>query len=451
MEGGLIYSGKGYRNERLAALMSFVKSMNISLKISLGICVSFFTILVGILLILSMSKLRYYPCKIIELLKRIATSQHILAIHNNNAPSKLAPRKFSAREISWATDDFYGGRFIRRGGKGIVYKGVLQDKSVVSIKKFKSEVPSRIVSKIFVNEVTILSQIKHRHIVRLLGYCADLGGETLVCEFINNGTLYEHIHEKSEGSSTLSFQLRMKIAVEISAALEYLHSSSTSKNISIVHLNVNSKRILLDKNYTARLANFREAKVIPQDQTQIQGTLRGLAGYLDPESKKSRKLSTKNDVYSFGVVLVELLTSQKAFCGEKPKGQRGLAKLFSRSVEEGRWDQILDRKIIKEENLETAKKVVDLAKSCLGLQNERPSMREVALKLEVMAWDYSAAKGLAKLNFSPSPKETDELLGSPSNAQLLHVRREHYESFGRAELYDDSSLQNEIEINVELV
>ncbi|CAB4301237.1 unnamed protein product [Prunus armeniaca] len=73
-------------------------------------------------------------------------------------------------------------------------------------------------------------------------------------------------------------------------------------------------------------------------------------------------------------------------------------------------------------------------------------MREVALKLEVMAWDYSAAKGLAKLNFSPSPKETDELLGSPSNAQLLHVRREHYESFGRAELYDDSSLQNEIEI-----
>ncbi|XP_021802085.1 wall-associated receptor kinase 1-like, partial [Prunus avium] len=294
--------------------------------------------------------------------------------------------------------------------------------------------------------------IKHRHIVRLLGYCADLGGEILVCEFINNGTLYEHIHGKSEGSSTLSFQMRMKIAVEISAALEYLHSSSsTSKNKSIVHLNVNSKRILLDKNYRARLANFREAKVIPQDQTQIQGTLRGLAGYLDPENKQSKKLSTKNDVYSFGVVLVELLTSQKAFCGEKPKGQRGLAKLFARSVEEGRWDQILDGKIIKEENLETAKKVVDLAKSCLGLQNERPSMREVAMKLEVMAWDYSAAKGLAKLNFSPSPKETDELLGSPSNAQLLHVRREHDESFGRAELYDDSSLQNQIEINVELV
>ncbi|KAI5346249.1 Hypothetical predicted protein [Prunus dulcis] len=447
MEGGLIYSGsgKGYRNKRPAGLTGFVKSMNTSLKISLGICVSFFIILVGILLMLSI-------CKIIELLKRIATSQHILAIHNNNAPSKLAPRKFSAREISWATDYFYDGRIIGRGGKGIVYRGVLQDKSVVSIKKFKLDVPSRIVSKIFVNEVTILSQIKHRHIVRLLGYCADLGGETLVCEFINNGTLYEHIHGKSKGSSTLSFQMRMKIAVEISAALEYLHSSSsTSKNISIVHLNVNSKRILLDKNYRARLANFREAKVIPQDQTQIQGTLRGLAGYLDPESKKSKKLSTKNDVYSFGVVLVELLTSQKAFCGEKPKGQRGLAKLFARSVEEGRWDQILDGKIIKAENLETAKKVVDLAKSCLGLQNERPSMREVAMKLEVMAWDYSAAKGLAKLNFSPFPKETDELLGSPSNAQLLHVRREHDEYFGRAELYYNGSLQNQIEINVELV
>ncbi|CAL8124918.1 unnamed protein product [Prunus armeniaca] len=440
MEGGLIYSGKGYINERLAGLTSFVKSMNISLKISLGICVSFFMILVGILLLLSI-------CKIIEFLKRIATSQHRLAVHNNNGPFKLAPRKFSAREISLATDYFYDGRIIGRGGKGIVYRGVLQDKSAVSIKKFKPDVPSRIVSKIFVNEVTILSQIKHRHIVRLLGYCADLGGETLVCEFINNGTLYEHIHEKSKGSSTLLFQLRMKIAVEIAAALEYLHSSSsTSKNISIVHLNVNSKRILLDNNYTARLANFREAKVIPQDQTQ--GTLQGLPGYLDPESIKSKKLSAKNDVYSFGVVLVELLTSQRAFCDEKPEGQRDLAQFFARSVEEGRWDQILDGKIIKEENLGTAKKVVDLAKSCLGLQNERPSMREVAMKLEVMAWDYSAAKGLAKLNFSPSPKETDELNGSPSNAQLLHVRREHDESFGRAELYGDSSLQNQI---IELV
>ncbi|ONI24090.1 hypothetical protein PRUPE_2G223400 [Prunus persica] len=157
----------------------------------------------------------------------------------------------------------------------------------------------------------------------------------------------------------------MKIAAEIAAALAYMHSSSTS-NSTIIHLNVNSKRILLDENYTARLAYFREAKFVIQGETHVEGTVRGSSGYLDPESIQSNTLSEKNDVYSFGVVQVELLTSQKAFCEERPESDKHLASFFLRSVEESRLDQILEGEIIKGENLGTAKKVAGLAKRCLG-------------------------------------------------------------------------------------
>ncbi|CAL2242607.1 unnamed protein product [Prunus armeniaca] len=166
----------------------------------------------------------------------------------------------------------------------------------------------------------------------------------------------------------------------------------------------------------------------------------------------------KNDVFSFGVVLVELLTSQKAFCEEWPEADKHLASFFLCLVEESRLDQILDGEIIKGENLGTAKKVAGLAKRCLGSQNERPSMKEVATKLEVlrfMEWHYSAATGMAKLNFSQSPKKTDNLLGSPSQAQLLEVRRGFDEFFGScgiitaAELNDSSAGPNQIQISVE--
>ncbi|KAI5346252.1 hypothetical protein L3X38_014131 [Prunus dulcis] len=156
-------------------------------------------------------------------------------------------------------------------------------------------------------------------------------------------------------------------------------------------------------------------------------------------------------------ILMELLTSQKAFCEERPESDKHLASFFLCSVEESRLDQILEGEIIKGENLGTAKKVAGLAKRCLGSRNERPSMKEVATKLEVlrfMEWHYSAA-GMAKLNFSQSPKKTDNLLGSPSQAQVLEVRRGFDEFFGScgiitaAELYNSSAGPNQIQISVE--
>ncbi|XP_021803174.1 wall-associated receptor kinase 3-like [Prunus avium] len=349
------------------------------LKISLGFSISFVVLLVGLLL-------RY--CIVLKIARYVLQFKYLFheqlekELDKYNGSIKLATRKFNGKELEKATSNYDDSRIIATGEHGKMYKGFLQDERVVAVKKFKSE---------------------NRHVVRLLGYCVDSKQQTLVYDFINNDTLYKHIHEKNEGLSTLSFESRMKIAAEIAAALAYMHSSTS--NSPIIHLNVNSKRILLDENYTARLAYFRAAKVL-QGKTHVQGIVLGSSGYLDPESIQSITSSEKNDVYSFGVVLVELLTSQKAFCKERPEADKHLASLFLRSVEESRLGQILDGEIIKRENLETAEKAADLAKRCLGIRNERPSMKEVATKLEVlrfMEWHYSASTGMAKLNFSQSP------------------------------------------------
>lgn len=396
------------------------------LKISLGFSISFFVLLVGLLLrqCIALNISGYVK----QIKDYFANAQLEKELVKSNGSVKLATRKFTEKELEEATSKYDDSRTIATGEHGKVYKGILPDKRVVAVKKFKPQESTR---NRFVQDVTVLSRIKHRHVVRLLGYCIDSRQHTLVYDFINNDTLYKHIQEKNEGSSTLSFELRMKIAAEIAAALAYMHSSTC--NSQIIHLNVNSKRILLDENYMARLAYFREAKFVLQGTTHVEGTVRGSSGYLDPESIQSNTLSEKNDVYSFGVVLVELLTSQKAFCEERPEADEHLASLFLRSVEESRLDQILDGEIIKGENLGTAKKVAGLAKRCLGSRNERPSMKEVATKLEVlrfMEWHYSAVTGMAKLNFSQSPKKTDNLLGSPSQAQVLEVRRGFDEFFG---------------------
>ncbi|XP_008233513.1 PREDICTED: wall-associated receptor kinase 3-like [Prunus mume] len=306
------------------------------LKISLGFSISFFVLLVGLLL------RQCIALKISGYVKQIkdyfANAQLEKELVKSNGSVKLATRKFTEKELEEATSKYDDSRTIATGEHGKVYKGILPDKRVVAVKEFKSE--SR-----FRTEFEVLSRIKHRHVVRLLGYCIDSRQHTLVYDFINNDTLYKHIQEKNEGSSTLSFELRMKIAAEIAAALAYMHSSTC--NSQIIHLNVNSKRILLDENYMARLAYFREAKFVLQGTTHVEGTVRGSSGYLDPESIQSNTLSEKNDVYSFGVVLVELLTSQNAFCKERPEADKHLASLFLRSVEESRLDQILDGEITR--------------------------------------------------------------------------------------------------------
>ncbi|WMV45089.1 hypothetical protein MTR67_038474 [Solanum verrucosum] len=292
--------------------------------------------------------------------------------HNNTI------KIFTAEELEKATNGFDKDRVVGQGGFGTVYKGYLKDNCIVAIKK--SKLIDRNQIEQFINEVLVLSQINHRNVVKLLGCCLETEVPLLVYEFISNGTLSEHLHDKLKASN-LSLDIRLRVAAETAGVLSYLHSAAYPP---IIHRDIKSVNILLDKSYTAKVSDFGASRLVPADQTELSTLVQGTLGYLDPEYLQTNQLNEKSDVYSFGVVLVELLTGRKALCFERPAEERSLAQYFISSVEKGLLLDILDDNIVYDKtNEKKLKNVVKLAQRCLNVKgDERPTMKEVAAELE---------------------------------------------------------------------
>ncbi|KAF3450481.1 hypothetical protein FNV43_RR06564 [Rhamnella rubrinervis] len=282
-------------------------------------------------------------------------------------------------ELKRATNNYHENRIVGQGGYGIVYKGILPTNKVVAIKK--SKFGAQKVNEQFINEVVLLLQINHRNVVKLLGCCLETEVPLLVYEFISNGTLSEHIHNKDDqGRSPLSWEMRLKIANETAGALAYLHSATSTP---IIHRDVKTGNILLDEKFTAKISDFGASRLMPPDQNKLSTAVQGTFGYLDPEYMQSSQLTEKSDVYSFGVVLAELLTGKKVLSFERPEEERNLAMLFVSAMKDNRLLQIIDDDLVFEGNVETLKCVANLTERCLRVKSEeRPTMKGVEMELE---------------------------------------------------------------------
>ncbi|KAA8538495.1 hypothetical protein F0562_028134 [Nyssa sinensis] len=282
---------------------------------------------------------------------------------------------FTAKELKKASDNYNKSRILGRGGYGTVYKGELADKTI-AIKKFK--IVDKSLTEQFINEVVVLSQINHRNVVKLLGCCLETQIPSLVYEFINNGTLFHHIHDNNKASA-ISWDIRLRIATETAGVLSYLHSAASTP---IIHGDVKSTNILLDDKYTAKVSDFGASRLAPSDQTQLSTFVQGTLGYLDPEYLQTSQMTEKSDVYSFGVVLAELLTGKIAFSFDKPE-ERTLATYFLTSLKEGPLVNILDDILVHA--AEQLEKVANLAIRCLNVKgDERPTMKVVEMELEAL-------------------------------------------------------------------
>ncbi|KAF8410196.1 hypothetical protein HHK36_002718 [Tetracentron sinense] len=317
---------------------------------------------------------------------------------------------FAADELVKATNNYDESRILGRGGYGIVYKGILPNHNIVAVKKSKLVDGTQIEQ--FINEVVILSQINHRHVVKLLGCCLETEVPLLIYECVNNGTLFHHIHDEGYVAS-LSLETRLRIASETAETLSYLHSAAS---IPIIHRDIKSTNILLDENFSAKVSDFGASRLVPLDQTQLSTLVQGTLGYLDPEYLQTSQLTEKSDVYSFGIVLMELLTGKKALSFERPEEERNLSMYFVSSMKQNRLFEILEERVVQEVSREQILEIAELAKRCVRLKgDERPTMKEVAMEVE----------GMQRLGQHPwvqqDSQDTESLLAEPSDSSIYHT------------------------------
>ncbi|RYR55136.1 hypothetical protein HN51_017143 [Arachis hypogaea] len=340
--------------------------------IFIGTSAGFIAILVGTCLLY----LTYQKRKLIKLKEKFFEQNGGLILLQQGEESSHT-KIFTADKLKKATNNYDENLIIGRGGYGTIFKGVLENKTIVAIKKSKIVDPDQVVQ--FINEVIVLSQINHRNVVKLLGCCLETEVPLLVYEFVSNGTLFDFIHNENK-RNYFNWENRLRIATETAGALSYLHSAAS---IPIVHRDVKSANILLDEDYTAKVSDFGASRFVPLDQTALATMVQGTFGYLDPEYMQTSQLTEKSDVYSFGVVLAELLTGKKPFSFEKSEEKTNLAKYFLSCVKEDCLLEALQVGILNEGNKQEIVEVAIIATKCLRLTGEeRPSMKEVAMELE---------------------------------------------------------------------
>ncbi|XXG85471.1 hypothetical protein AAC387_Pa11g0543 [Persea americana] len=292
-------------------------------------------------------------------------------------------KNFTGKEIKKATNNFSRDNLLGSGGFGEVYKGTLDDSTVVAVKCAK--LGNTKSTDQVLNEVRILAQVNHRSLVRLLGCCVELEQPLMVYEYIPNGTLFEHLHGLRHTSKpgSLTWRRRLTIAQQTAEGLAYLHSSAVPP---IYHRDVKSSNILLDEKLNAKVSDFGLSRLAETDLSHISTCAQGTLGYLDPEYYRNYRLTDKSDVYSFGVVLLELLTSKKAIDFNRGADNVNLAVYVQQKVEEEKLMETIDpalREGASQVALDTMKALGFLAMGCLEERRQnRPSMKEILEEIE---------------------------------------------------------------------
>ncbi|GER54299.1 protein kinase superfamily protein [Striga asiatica] len=322
-------------------------------------------------------------------------------------------KDFTFSELKQATKNFSRTAKLGEGGFGCVFKGVIRS----------SEDPSKKIDvavkqlgrrglqghKEWVTEVNVLGIVEHPNLVKLIGYCAedDERGiqRLLIYEYMPNGSVEDHLSVRSI-STPLSWEMRLKIALDAARGLAYLHEEM---DFQIIFRDFKSSNILLDEQWNAKLSDFGLARLGPAEGlTHVSTAVVGTLGYAAPEYVHTGRLTSKSDVWSFGVFLYELITGRRPLDRNRPRSEQKLLEWVKPYLSDAKkFQMILDPRLTNEGSkqvLRSAHKLSLVANRCLArLPKARPTMGEVREMISQVVEASSSANGGAHEGLLPQP------------------------------------------------
>ncbi|KAM3333216.1 hypothetical protein ACQJBY_028371 [Aegilops geniculata] len=296
------------------------------------------------------------------------------AMYEEETPLHIDIRRFTYADLKHITNDFK--QIVGKGGFGTVYHGTMENGDEVAVKVLMET--SIAESTDFLPEVQTLSKVHHKNLVTLQGYCQNTKCLALVYDFMPRGNLQQLLREGDDYS--LTWEQRLHIALDSAQGLEYLHESCTP---SIVHRDVKTANILLDKNLVGIIADFGLSRAFNDAHTHISTVAAGTLGYLDPEYHATFQLTIKTDVYSFGIVLLEIITGKPPVLMDPHTYH--LPNWVRQKIAKGSIQDIVDKRLLDQYDANALQSVVDLAMNCVeSAAIDRPSMTEVVSRLKVL-------------------------------------------------------------------
>ncbi|KAK1258752.1 putative receptor-like protein kinase [Acorus gramineus] len=286
---------------------------------------------------------------------------------------------FTLRDLEYATYHFSKDNVLGEGGYGVVYKGKLINGTEVAVKKLLNNLGQA--EKEFRVEVEAIGHVRHKNLVRLLGYCVEgIHRRMLVYEYVNNGNLEQWLHGAMHQHCSFTWEARMKVILGTAKALAYLHEAIEPK---VVHRDIKSSNILIDDEFNAKVSDFGLAKLLGSGKSHITTRVMGTFGYVAPEYANTGLLNEKSDVYSFGVLLLEAVTGRDPVDYGRPANEVNLVEWLKVMVGSRRAEEVVDPKLDTKPTTRALKRALLIALRCVAPDSDkRPKMGQVVRMLD---------------------------------------------------------------------
>ncbi|XP_030447823.1 receptor protein kinase TMK1-like [Syzygium oleosum] len=327
------------------------------------------------------------------------------------------------------TNNFSQDNILGRGGFGTVYKGELHDGTKIAVKRMESGVMSEKGLNEFKSEIAVLTKVRHRHLVALLGYCLEGNERLLVYEYMPQGTLSKHLFNwKDDGMKPLEWTRRLSIALDVARGVEYLHGLAHQ---TFIHRDLKPSNILLGDDMRAKVSDFGLVRLAPEGKCSIETRLAGTFGYLAPEYAVTGRVTTKADVFSFGVILMEMITGRRALDETQPEDSVHLVTWFRRMhLNKDTFRKAIDPVIdLDEETLASISTIAELAGHCSAREPyQRPDMGHAV----------SVLSSLVEL-WKPSEPDSEDIYGIDLDMTLPQALKKWQAYEGNSNIDESSS------------